>query len=147
MFATSPQVTTVEPTLATLREVLADAKAADLPDRGYEWDKAAALLVCREISPGLEAGWYVQAEDPSRLYWIFQASHGRWSCTCPDAAHRGCPCKHTRAIDLWQRTVARTAADEGLTVLPARTLVDDEPIPFVLTDAALAALDAPAPVA
>jgi hypothetical protein len=31
MSATSIQVTTSEPTLATLREVLADAKAADLP--------------------------------------------------------------------------------------------------------------------
>jgi hypothetical protein len=145
---TSPiQVTTAEPTLATLREVLAEVKAADLDDRADLWDRAAALLVSREISPGLEAGWYVQAEDPSRLYWTCQLPRGRWTCSCPDAEHRGCPCKHTRAIDLWQRTLARTAADEGLTAFPARTLPDDAPIPFELTDAALAALDAPAPVA
>jgi hypothetical protein len=147
MDATSIQVTTSEPTLATLREVLADAKATDLPDRAYLWDRAAALLVSREVSPGVEHGWYIASEDGSRFYWTCQLPSGHWTCSCPDAAHRGCPCKHTRAIDLWQRTVARTAADEGLSAFPARTLPDDAPIPFELTDAALAALDAPAPAA
>jgi hypothetical protein len=143
----SPQVTTSEPTLATLREVLADAKATDLPDRAYLWDRAAALLVSREITPGVEHGWYIEAKDRSRLYWVCQVPSGRWFCTCPDAERRGVPCKHTRAIDLWQRTVARSAADDGLTAFPARTLPDDAPIPFELSEAALAALDAPAPVA
>jgi hypothetical protein len=149
MYATTPRVeaTTAEPTLATLREVLAEAKAADLSDRAYLWDRAAALLVTREITPGAEGGWYILSEDASREYWVFQASNARWFCTCPDAERRGVPDKHTRAIDLWQRTLARTVADEGLTVLPPRTLADDAPIPFELTEAAYAALDAPAPVA
>jgi hypothetical protein len=147
MSATSIQVTTSEPTLATLRAVLADAKATDLPDRAYHWDRAAALLVTRAITPGIEHGWYIEAADADCVYWVCQLPSGRWTCSCPDAAHRGCPCKHTRAIDLWQRTIARTAADEGLTVLPTRSLPDDAPIDLELTDQALAALDAPAPVA
>jgi hypothetical protein len=137
----SPQVTTVKPTLATLRAVLADVKATDLPDRAYHWDRAAALLVTREVTPGVEHGWYIEAGDADRVYWVCQLPSGRWTCSCPDAEHRGCPCKHTRAIDLWQRTLTATAAAEGLTVFPARTLPDDAPIPFELTEAALAALD------
>jgi hypothetical protein len=147
MGAPSIQVTTSEPTLATLRAVLADVKATDLPDRADLWDRAAALLVTRKITPGLEHGWYVDAADAGSVYWVFQASNGCWTCTCPDAQHRGNPCKHARAIDLWRRTLARTAADEGLAVLPARTLPDDAPIPFELTAAALDALDAPTPAA
>jgi hypothetical protein len=147
MSAPSIQVTTAEPTLATLREALAEVKAGDLNDRGYLWDRAAALLVTREITPGTDGGWYIESEDASRVYWTFQAPNGRWFCTCPDAERRGNPCKHARAVDLWQRTLTRTAADEGLAMLPARTLPDDAPIPFELTEAALAALDAPAPVA
>jgi hypothetical protein len=158
----SPQVTTSEPTLATLRAVLADVKAADLADRADLWDRAAALLVTRAITPGLEHGWYVEAADAGRVYWVCPLPSGGWTCSCPDAQHRGNPCKHARAIDLWRRTLAARenelghfhnncalagAAADGLTVFPARALPDDAPIPFALTEAALAALDAPAPVA
>jgi hypothetical protein len=148
---TSPQaqVTTSEPTLATLREVLADAKASDLPDRAYLWDRAAAILATREVTPGLESGWYVQSErEPHILHWVYQSTMGAVFCSCPDAANRGNPCKHGRAVLLWQRTLARTAALTAPIPFPARTVAaDDAPIPFELTEAAYAALDAPAPVA
>jgi hypothetical protein len=143
----NPQVTTVEPTLATLREVLAEIKATDLPDRAYAWDKAAAILATRELTPGLESGWYVQSErEPHIRHWVYQSTTGAVFCSCPDAANRGNPCKHGRAVLLWQRTLARTAALGAVIPFPACTVPDvDAPIPYVLTEAALAALDAPQP--
>ena len=73
-------------------------------------------------------------------------------CTCPDYQQRGGPCKHAIAVRLLQaceRAEQRAqAAPTNVISFPTPTLDPDAPIPYELTDKALAAHDAaPKPTA
>ena len=143
------QPTTPAFSLATLREVLAELKAAE-PERGCRWDRAATILALRTIEPGLKDGWWVESEsEPNRWYWALRLPSGIWTCTCKDFETRGGPCKHALAVRLFLAAVAREAEQLAAEPVPfpARTYSDEDR--FVLTEQGeryLAALDA-APVA
>jgi hypothetical protein len=93
--------------------------------------------------------------DPGSYYLVTQDGTGV-RCICVDYRNRGgLACKHILAVNLLKNlaTLPLSAAkglDSGavltpdnVTPMPARTLADDEPIPFILTDKALAALETP----
>jgi hypothetical protein len=138
--AVTPQAQSTAPaiSLATLREVLADLKAGE-PERGMRWDHAAMIVALRRIEPGIRCGWWVESEcEAGRFYWVFKPSVSPVEhCMCQDFKVRGGPCKHALAVRLLQACQSHPV----VIPFPTRTLPDDEPIPFELTDAAHAALD------
>ena len=95
----------------------------------------------RTIEPGIKDGWWVESEaEPNRWYWALRLPSGVWTCTCKDFETRGGPCKHAMAARLleWCLQVERGPEPPPIP-FPARTLGDDEPIPYKLTDKGLAA--------
>ena len=74
------------------------------------------------------------------------------TCTCPDYQQRGGACKHAIAVRLLQACGRAEQHDAptpaNVIPFPTPTLDPDAPIPYELTDKALAALDAaPKPTA
>ena len=127
---------------ATLRAVLAELE----PIHGPRAVRAANIVACRAIEPSYSpGGWYVQSEsDPDTDYIVLHVgSLDRWSCTCQDWARRSpAACKHILAITIVQECEAREQGPEPPPLaLPFTEDDPDAPIPYVLTDAALAALD------
>jgi hypothetical protein len=138
--------------VATLRTVLAKGQAAH-PELACRMERAALIVVQRRISPAMAAEnqgtcYWVEASDGAREYWVTLDPRGYRGdrCTCPDATQRGNPCKHSIAVRLLQKCETGGRGPEPPPIpFPARTLTDDEPIPFELTEKALAALDAAPP--
>ncbi|HEY7066385.1 MAG TPA: hypothetical protein VII06_33235 [Chloroflexota bacterium] len=142
MVATTPQaqVSTPSVSLETLRAVLADQTKAN-PDQASRLFRAATIVALRNIeqTPG---GYLVESErDPGSYYLVTQDGMGV-RCICVDYRNRGgLACKHILAVNLLKNLA--TLPPDNVTPMPARTLADDEPIPFVLTNKALAALETP----
>jgi hypothetical protein len=131
--------------LATIREVLAAMEAAH-PERAARLVHAANIVAIRRIQLG-DSGkvWWVQSEcDATQEYMVVPVPEfGIMTCTCQDFQRRGGPCKHALSVQMLQACEARERGPEPPPLaFPARTLADDEPIPFVLTDKGLAATDA-----
>jgi hypothetical protein len=122
-------------------------------------ERAALLVIQRRIEPAMAptnrgVGYWVEVSDGSREYWVTLDARGYRGdrCTCPDYRQRGGPCKHAIAVRLLQaceRAEQRAqAAPANVIPFPTPALDPDAPIPYVLTDKALAALDAaPTPTA
>jgi hypothetical protein len=135
-----------------LREVLAKGQAAH-PELACRMERAALVVIQRRIEPavsGQPGCYWVEASDGSGEYWVTLDPRGYRGdrCSCPDATKRGNPCKHSIAVRLLQRCLEREGRgpEEPPPIpFPARTLGDDEPIPFALTDKALTALDTDEP--
>jgi hypothetical protein len=126
--------------LATLRAVLAESQAAE-PERGMRWDHAAMIVALRRVQPGYTGDWWVESEcEPNKWYFVVRVLSDRWTCTCKDFSQRGGPCKHALAVRLLLACEARESRPAPIP-FPARTLPDDAPIPFELTERALAALE------
>ena len=144
---TQAQVTTAPAfSLQTLREVLAELKAAE-PERGTRWDRAASIVALRTVEPGIRAGWWVESEcEANQWYWVFRpAGAPAETCMCPDYKQRGGPCKHALAVRLFLAAIAREAerqADEPIP-FPERCYSDEDR--FELTPLGEAYLDAYAP--
>jgi hypothetical protein len=141
-----PQPSAPSISLATLRMVLAKGQAAH-PELGCRMERAAHIVALRRITPAVSlqnrgVGYWVEASDGSREYWVTLDPRGNYRfdrCTCPDYQQRGGPCKHAIAVRLLQ-ACERAEARQAPTPLPTPTLDPDSPIPFTLTDKALAAL-------
>jgi hypothetical protein len=136
--------------LTTLRTVLAKGQAAH-PELAYRMDRAAHIVALRRIEQSVSGNpqaYWVQSEYGDREYWVSLSERGYHAdhCTCPDYQNRGGPCKHAIAVRLLL-ACERTEAGQAPTPLPTPTLDPDAPIPFVLTEQALAVLDEPQPVA
>jgi hypothetical protein len=144
----SIQVSTPSISLATLRAALAELQAQE-PERGIRWVRAATIVALRRIEPGVAAGWWVESEcEPGRVYWVYRPAVAPVEmCICEDYKQRGGPCKHALAVRLFNACQEREAARETPAPIPfpVATLDPDAPIPFVLTDKALAELDRPDP--
>jgi hypothetical protein len=145
----APQDSTAAPAFGfqTLRDVLAKMQA-EHPERACRIERAAMIVALRRIEQALSGpgAWWVESErgDGSEYYVVHLPQWNSYSCTCMDFRQRGGPCKHGLSIELNQRCEAMERGPEPPPIpFPARTLTDDEPIPFVLTDKALAVLDAP----
>jgi hypothetical protein len=96
-------------------------------------------LACVAGRLGLSgAGYWVESEcDPNKEYWVVPCDFGVWVCNCKDFQQRGGPCKHALAVQLFQMCEQREQADNVI-AFPTPTLDPDAPIPYVLTDKALA---------
>jgi hypothetical protein len=128
--------------LATLRDVLAAMEAAH-PERASRLVRAANIVAIRRIQLG-ESGkvWWVQSEcEATAEYMVVPVPEfGIMTCTCKDFQQRGGPCKHALAVQMFQACEAGERGPEPPPIpFPARTLTDDEPIPFELTDKGRAA--------
>jgi hypothetical protein len=143
MVAISPTQSSVPViSLATLRKVLATMEAAH-PERANRLIHAANIVAIRRIQLG-DSGkvWWVQSEcDATREYMVVPVpDFDLMTCTCQDFQRRGGPCKHALAVQMLQACEARERGPEPPPIaFPARTLADDAPIPFELTDKGLAA--------
>src|SRR3954471_11665242 len=122
--------------LATLRAVLADMEAAH-PERASRLARAANIVAVREIEHSTDSDlWFVQSEcDATNTYFVlYVPQFGIWTCNCKDFVQRGGPCKHALSVQMLQACEARERGTEPPPLaFPARTLTDDEPIPFELT--------------
>jgi hypothetical protein len=131
--ATIPTATSIVPdlTLADLRAIV-DALRLEHPNAGPRLDHAAFIATFREVERGTSAGvWWVQSEsDPNQTYMVTAGQR----CVCQDFARRGelTWCKHLIAVAIVERAER----------LEAEALDPTAPIPFELTPAAYAALDA-----
>jgi hypothetical protein len=138
----SPAIQSSAPTfsLATLREALAAMEAAH-PEYGQRPVHAANIVAVRRIEATAGGTFWVQSEcDPTREYWVCPLPEFHlWRCTCKDYQQRGGPCKHALAVQLLQACEAGERGPEPPIPFPARTLTDDEPIPYELTAKGLAA--------
>ncbi len=150
MFATPEIQPSTVPTFGVniLREALARAHR-QCPQHGARLDRAAAIVATRNIER-TAGGWLVESErEPGRYYLVTQSAFGV-ACICQDYRNRGgLLCKHilaTKLLALCERLAART--QDNVILFPTPTLDPDAPIPFVLTEKALAVLDAaPTPTA
>ena len=147
---TQPTTTTIPaPTfgLDILRDALALAHRQQ-PQHGKRLDRAANIVAIRRIEP-TEGGYLVESETEADRWYLMTVNAFGARCMCHDyEARGGLLCKHilaTKLLALCERLAARRTPEP--TPLPARTLGDDEPIPYRLTPAAVAALAAPLPVA
>jgi hypothetical protein len=137
----TPSIQSSAPTfsLATLRDALAEFE----PEYGQRAVRAANIVAVRRIALG-ESGrvWWVQSEADSTVEYMVVPvpDFGIMSCTCQDFQRRGGPCKHALAVQLLQACEGRGDAPPPIP-FPARTLGDDEPIPYELTPLAYTALD------
>ena len=138
----SVQDTTVAPpafSLGTLRDVLAEFE----PQYGQRAIRAANIVAIRPIEQSPASGlWWVPSEtDPDQTYFVsHSAQFNVWVCTCQDFQRRGGPCKHAIAVLILRECEARERGPELPPIpLPFVELDPDAPIPFVLTDRALAA--------
>jgi hypothetical protein len=129
--------------LATLRDALAELEAAH-PEYGQRPVHAANIVAVRRIEATASGTYWVQSEcDPTCEYWVCPLPEFHlWRCTCQDYQRRGGPCKHALAVQLLLECERRGNPPPPIP-FPARTLADDEPIPYELTPLALAVLDAP----
>src|SRR3954467_14073307 len=131
----SPAIQSSAPTfsLTTLRTVLAAMEAAH-PERASRLVRAANIVAVREIEQHPDSGlWFVQSEcDATNTYFVLYVPlFGVWTCNCRDFVQRGGPCKHALAVQMLQACEARERGPEPPPLaFPARTLTDDEPIPF-----------------
>ena len=158
--STAPNAQSTAPSisLATLRAVLARGQTAH-PELACRMERAAHIVALRRIDTAMApenkgVGYWVEASDGSREYWVTLDPRGYRGdrCSCPDYRQRGGPCKHAIAVRLLQacqrreRTVRPAEREYGacqnVVPFPAPTLDPDAPIPYELTDKALAALDA-----
>jgi hypothetical protein len=146
MLATSPttQDTTAAPVRVTLpeldfgiyRQIVATMQAAatDEQDRVRIGRAIGVLLGCQVLETATCGVYLVQSAEYSDLY--YRATTLR--CGCPDSLRRRKPCKHSHALAVVSVASAIAAREQRE--------AECAPIPFVLTDKALAALDAPEPV-
>jgi hypothetical protein len=142
----TPQSSAPAISLATLRSVLAKGQAAH-PELACRMERAAMIVALRSIQPALArenqgTAYWVEASDGSKEYWVTIDPRGYRGdrCTCPDATQRGNPCKHSIAVRLLLACERRGDPPPPI-AFPARTVADDQPIPYELTPKALAALD------
>lgn len=128
--------------LETIREFLAKGKA-EHPDLDSRMDKAAFILVTKDIEPIDDWGYWVQGEsEPWYLVQIRQP--GPWVCQCKDFERRKDWCKHGLAAALRKRCVEREGGQRVVAApipFPKPSISDTEPIPYVLTEKAHAYLD------
>jgi hypothetical protein len=140
----TPSIQSSAPTfsLATLRAVLAEMEAAH-PERASRLVRAANIVVVRAIEQCSDSDlWFVQSEcDATNTYFVlYVPQFGIWTCNCKDFVQRGGPCKHALAVQILQACEARERGPEPPPLaFPARTLTDEEPIPYELTALGLAA--------
>ena len=134
----TPSIQSTAPTfsIAHLRAAYT-AMLAEAPERAPRLDRALATVVACSLErftfrPGC---WHVQSCREADTRYTVVPLEGRLICNCPDAEHRGLPCRHTLAVEMYERA-ERLDADEQA---PA-----DEPIGYELTAQGLAALAAPA---
>ena len=157
MQPTTPQAqdTTASPTPVTLPALSLDGFQAlirrvdaALPDAGARLQRAAqVLLTSRILETDTPGAYLVESSTPGLFYRCTTIR-----CTCPDAMQRRVVCKHSYAVLLLLGARADAiAAEFGLQPAPIvmhrPTLDPEQPIPFALTPAAIAALDAPVPAA
>ena len=137
--------------LATLREVLAKGQAAH-PELACRMERAAHIVALRSIAPAMApenqgVGYWVEASDGSREYWVTLDERGYRGdrCSCPEYRQRGGPCKHAIAVRLLQACERAEQRQEpapaNVIPFPAPALDPDAPIPFEPTDKAVAMLD------
>jgi hypothetical protein len=139
-------------TLATLRAAV-DQLRTEYPNAGQRLEHAQFILIAREVEQGGRPGqWWVGSEtDPSQQYLVLNRAGEAPSCTCQDWARRGAQvgiCKHLAAVVLLERLERAEAATDPtpepppVASAPRPAAVDvDAPIDYILTPAALAALD------
>ena len=131
--------------LDTLREALSIAHRQQ-PQHGKRLDRAASIVAIRRIE-ATEGGFLVESETEADHWYLVTVNAFGARCMCHDyQARGGLLCKHilaTKLFALCERLAARRLAEPK--PLPARTLNDDEPVPYTLTPAAVAALAAPVP--
>src|SRR4051794_32974635 len=138
----APTVAQHPPTfsIAHLRQALAEL-TAEQPERADRLQRAVATVVACDMERfTFRPGWHIQSVREPELYYAVVPFEGSLACSCPDALHRGNPCKHALAVRLYERAErldAEQAAPPaqpigyeltaaGFTALGAR---DDEPMP------------------
>jgi hypothetical protein len=130
----------------TLRGIVERGIAAH-PELTLKIERGLLVALLSRITPAMsgQAGCYwVESSDHTSEYWIVLDARGYRGdrCSCPDARHRGSPCKHSVGVRLALKALERGPEPSPTPLaFPARTLSDDEPIPFELTPRAYAALD------
>jgi hypothetical protein len=121
-------------TLGDLRALAADLRR-EHPQAGARVDHAAFLAIFRTVERGTSPSiWWVDSEtDPTTSYLVTVTPRTR-CCTCQDFARRGelTPCKHLLSVEIVQRLERAEAERLDPTLAP---------IEYLLTPAALAALD------
>jgi hypothetical protein len=136
--ATTTPATGQSITLADLRTICADL-TREYPAAGTRVEKAANIVLFRHLERSESGVWYVQSETDPDAEYIVIPGH---SCNCQDHTRHGelSPCKHQLGCLIAIRA-ERLEAERGQ---PYETLlaVDGEAIPYLLTEAALLALDA-----
>ena len=121
---------------------------AAMPDAAARIRRGAQVLLTARIFETDTPGTYLVESSTAGLFYRCTTIR----CTCPDAINRRLTCKHSYAVLLLlgARADAR-AAEFGLAPAPIvmhrPTLDPDQPVPYTLTPAAIAALDAPVPAA
>ena len=130
----APSVAQHVPTfpIAHLRTAYATMVAAH-PEQDRRLQRALAIVVAAEIERFISRGdaWQVQSLSDPDTYYVVTTFDRLLICSCPDAANRGLPCKHTLAIELYRRA-ERLDADQGDPTC--------EPIGYALTPRAYTAL-------
>src|SRR3954466_14583907 len=103
------------------------------PEQEPRLQRALAIVVTCEIEPFISRSdaWQVQSLSDPDTYYVVTTFDRLLICSCPDAANRGLPCKHTLAIDL-SRRAERLDAEQADPPL--------QPIGYALTPRAHAAL-------
>ena len=128
--------------LETIRELLAKGKA-EHPELSDRMDRAAAILVTRDIESVEDWGYWVQGEAEP-WYLVQTRLQGPWVCQCKDFQRRKDWCKHGLAAALRKRGVQQEGTQRPLmppVQFPQLDYSDTEPIPYVLTEKAHAYLD------
>ena len=118
-------------TIAHLRSAYATMRAAH-PEQDHRLQRALAIVVACEIEPFISRGdaWQVQSLSDPDTYYVVTTLDRLLICSCPDAANRGLPCKHTLAIDLYRRAERLDAEEADPT---------QQPIGYALTGRGLVA--------
>jgi len=135
--------------IAHLRTAYAAMLAAH-PEQESRLQRALTIVVTCDIEPFISRGdaWQVQSLSDPDTYYVVTTFDRLLICSCPDAANRGLPCKHTLAIELYRRAERRDAEQADPTpadnVIPLPTPVfDSDRDRFVLTAKGHAALASP----
>src|SRR4051812_28939502 len=118
-------------TIAHLRTAYATMIAAH-PEQDRRLQRALAIVVAAEIERFISRGdaWQVQSLSDPDTYYVVTTLDRLLICSCPDAANRGLPCKHTLAIDLYRRAERLDAEEADPT---------QQPIGYALTGRGLVA--------
>ena len=129
----APSVAQHVPTfsIAHLRTAYAAMVAAH-PEQDTRLQRALAIVVASDIEQFISRGdaWQVQSLNDPDIYYVVTTLDRLLICSCPDAANRGLPCKHTLAIDLYRRAERLDAEEADPT---------QQPIGYALTARGLAA--------